>query len=128
MLKIRLQRAGRRNLPIYRVVVAEASAPVKGKFIKKLGFYNPIAKKITLDAEAILSWLNKGAKPSNTLARLMLKQGIKHKEIIYIKRKARNPKDIKQTPIETAKKLDAIKTAPVDEQKIENEKIIDKGS
>lgn len=95
MLKIRLQRAGRRNLPHYRVVLADAHAPVKGKFIKKLGYYDPGTKKLGLDKEAVLSWLNRGAKPSNTAARLLLKEGLKHKHIFYVKAK---PKPIKSSP------------------------------
>lgn len=115
MLKIRLQRAGRRNLPHYRVVLAEASAPVKGKFIKKLGYYNPIAKNVGLDKEAILSWLAKGAKPSNTMSRLLLKEGVKHKQIEYIKKKPKETKK-KAQAAQTAQIEQKQKPAPVEEQ------------
>ena len=74
MLKIRLQRVGRRNLMLYRIVVAEQTAPVKGKFIAKIGTYNPKTKIITLNKEAVLRWLNFGAQPTNTISKLFKKE------------------------------------------------------
>ncbi len=97
MLKIRLQRAGRRNLPDYRVVVAEHTAPVKGKFVAKLGYYNPNRATFVLDKQAALNWLDKGAKPSDRMARLMKHLGLEHNSITIHKRPARKPKkDLKQ--------------------------------
>ncbi|PIP51170.1 30S ribosomal protein S16 [Candidatus Berkelbacteria bacterium CG_4_10_14_0_8_um_filter_35_9_33_8] len=81
MLKIRLQRVGRRNLVLYRIVVAEQTAPVKGKFIAKIGTYNPKTKIITLNKEAVLRWLNFGAQPTNTISKLFKKEKIEHKLI-----------------------------------------------
>lgn len=84
MLKIRLTRTGRKNRPHYRLVVAEHSAPVKGKFIAILGSYDPLNKKVQLKKDEIIAWMNKGAKPSNTVAKLLKKQGIKHKSIVIV--------------------------------------------
>lgn len=78
MLKIRLQRTGRENKPFYRIVVAEHAAPVKAKYVDLLGFYNPIAnpRVFKIDLEKAKGWISKGAKPSNTVARLMKGEGI----------------------------------------------------
>lgn len=81
MLKIRLQRVGRRNLALYRIVVADKTAPVKGKFIAKIGTYNPKTKDTSLVKEDVLKWLNVGAKPTNTVSKLLLTNKIQHKLI-----------------------------------------------
>jgi small subunit ribosomal protein S16 len=82
VLTIRLQRSGRENIPFYRVVLADHHRPVKGKFIEKLGYYNPLAKpwKLEVDTERILEWIKKGAQPSSTMARLLKAQGVKDME------------------------------------------------
>ncbi len=76
MLKIRLSRAGARKYPFYRIVVAEASAPRDGKFIEKLGTYNPLLdhendERLRLVEDRIHHWLSKGAKPTDRVARLL---------------------------------------------------------
>lgn len=78
MLRIRLQRKGRRNLPAYRIVVAEHSDPVKGKFIEILGHYLPIRdpKVFEFKEERIRHWVSVGAQPSQTVARLLKKYGM----------------------------------------------------
>ena len=81
MLKIRLQRVGRRNLALYRIVVAEKTAPVKGKFIAKIGTYNPKTKNTTFIKEDVLKWLNAGAIPTNTVSKLLVNNKIDHKLI-----------------------------------------------
>lgn len=75
MLAIRLSRTGRRNLANYRIVVAEKSAPVKGKFLEVIGHYNPIStpKQFVAKTDRIEYWISKGAKPSPTLASLTKK-------------------------------------------------------
>lgn len=91
MLVIRLRRIGKKNKPTYRVVVAEHSYPVNGKFTADLGFYNPHTKGIGLKVEDVKLWLSKGAKPSNTIARLLLAEKIKHPSVVFKKRN-RKPK------------------------------------
>ena len=73
-LKIRLSRAGSKKRPVYRVVVADSRFPRDGRFIEKVGLYNPLLKKddpnrVQLDFEKIKSWIDKGAKPTDKLAR-----------------------------------------------------------
>lgn len=82
MLKIRLRRSGRKHEPSYRIVVAEETSPIQGKFIAQLGHYNPKSKALVLNKDEATDWMNKGAKPSNTVAKLMEKEKMKHKSIV----------------------------------------------
>ncbi len=70
-LSIRLARFGAKKKPFYRVVTADKRAPRDGAFIEKLGHYNPQTKDFTLDQARYDSWVNEGAKPSDTVARLV---------------------------------------------------------
>ena len=78
MLKIRLRRTGAKKKPSYRVVVAESTAPRDGRFIEILGHYNPRTQPTTfqVDAEKVRGWLQKGAQPTDRVARLLSKSGI----------------------------------------------------
>jgi small subunit ribosomal protein S16 len=78
LLRIRLSRVGKKKQPAYRVVVADARAARDGAYVDVLGFYNPIAqpKVIEIDEAKAKDWLNKGAQPSETVARLFNLKGI----------------------------------------------------
>jgi len=76
MLRIRLTRRGKRNQAFFRLVVAEAKRPIKGRFIENLGFFNPHTKETKLISERILYWLAVGAKPSVTVHNLLIKHSI----------------------------------------------------
>jgi len=78
LLVIRLQRAGRKKTPFYRVVVAQKSAPVKGRFVERVGHYDPLStpKTIVLNSDRIGHWISVGATPSDTVARMLVKNGI----------------------------------------------------
>lgn len=76
MLKIRLRRRGKNKYATYRVVVAEHSAPVKGRFVADLGFYNPHTKELSLKKEDVASWMSKGAQASATMHNLMVNHKI----------------------------------------------------
>ncbi|MBM3272468.1 30S ribosomal protein S16 [Candidatus Kaiserbacteria bacterium] len=68
MLKIRMQRTGRTKMPTYRIVVAEhTSGPKAGKFVEKIGSYNPKTKERILNEERAKYWLSVGAQPSDTI-------------------------------------------------------------
>ena len=76
MLKIRLSMGGAKKRPVYKIVVADSRSPRDGRFIEKVGFFNPLlpkAKKdrITLQVERIKHWLSKGAKPTLRVARIL---------------------------------------------------------
>lgn len=75
MLKIKLQRIGKRNQPGYRIVVAEGRSKLTGAYIDLLGTYNPRTEPstITLDSEKYKQWLKKGAQPTDTV-RLLAKK------------------------------------------------------
>lgn len=82
MLRIRLRRTGKKHQPYFRIVVAEHSTALTGKYAASVGHYNPRTKELTLDTAAAIEWMNKGAKPSNTVARLLKKEGVKHNSIV----------------------------------------------
>lgn len=77
MLVIRLSRKGRRNHPMYRIVVAEHTNPTDGKFVEVVGAYNPVAadQPLSVEKDRVEHWMSQGAKPSNTVARLLNKVG-----------------------------------------------------
>jgi small subunit ribosomal protein S16 len=80
-LKIRLARGGAKKRPFYRVVVAEATAPRDGRFIERLGTYNPIlprdhADRVKLDTDRIQHWLSVGAKPTDRVLRFLDAAGL----------------------------------------------------
>jgi len=81
VVRMRLQRFGCRNLPFYRIVVADARAPRDGKFLENLGTYNPIpmkdmTKEITANGDRVRYWLSVGAQPSDRVAWLLGKVGL----------------------------------------------------
>lgn len=76
MLKIRLQRVGRKNDPSFRVVVLESTqGPKAGKHIDQVGFYNAVTKQKTLDTEKAKYWISKGAQPSDTVYNMLVASG-----------------------------------------------------
>lgn len=114
MLVIRLQRTGRENTPTYRLVVAEKARPVKGKFLEILGHYLPAGKPAVFkhNDERIQHWMGKGAIPSDTVARLLRRDGAKDMDK-YIARytKKRNKK---APPEEAAAPAPAAAVAPAE--------------
>ena len=76
--KIRLQRHGSKKRPFYFIVVADSRSPRDGKFIQKLGTYNPltIPATVQLDRHKALEWLNKGATPTDTVRRILSFKGV----------------------------------------------------
>ena len=84
MLAIRFRRVGKKQKPTYRIVVAEHTLPLDGKFTQDLGWYNPHTKEIKINKEEVIKWLDNGAKPSNTVARLLEKEKINHKQVVVI--------------------------------------------
>ena len=76
MLKLRLQRTGRKKKPTYRVIAIEHNRRRNGKPVEYLGYYNPLTKESSFDVENIKKWLSYGAKPSMTVSSLFLKSKI----------------------------------------------------
>jgi small subunit ribosomal protein S16 len=94
LLKIRLSRTGKKTQPSFRIVVAEHSNAVKGKYLELVGHYVPAAqpKQIDLKKDRIEHWLSKGAKPSDTVAVLLKKQGFANMEIYMDQREKKRKK------------------------------------
>ncbi len=94
MLVIRLQRTGRENLPTYRIVVAEKRKPVKGKFLEIIGHYLPARdpKVLEVNGKRAEEWIKKGAVPSDTVARLLKKQGLKDMDKYILRYTKQRPK------------------------------------
>lgn len=80
--KIRLQRFGKKGKPFYHVVVADARSPRDGKFIERLGSYNPNTNPATIDInfDQTLDWVNKGAQPTDTCRAILSYKGILYKK------------------------------------------------
>ncbi|WP_370931416.1 30S ribosomal protein S16 [Bartonella sp. DGB1] len=80
-LKIRLSRAGSKKRPYYHIVVADVRAPRDGRFIERLGFWNPMlpkdAERVVLEKERIGYWLANGAQPTDRVARFLSDAGIR---------------------------------------------------
>ena len=76
--RIRLQRHGKKNQPFYHIVVADGRAPRDGKFIEKLGTYNPLTNPATIDLnfDSAVEWIKNGAQPSDTARRILSYKGV----------------------------------------------------
>ena len=77
-VRIRLQRHGRKKRPFYRLVAADSRSQRDGRFIERLGYYNPLTEpaEIVINEEKALQWLRNGAQPSDTAKSLLSKVGI----------------------------------------------------
>ena len=81
MLVIRMARAGTKKRPVYHIVVADSRSPRDGRFIERLGFFNPLLPKekterLKLDLEKVKTWMTKGAQPSDRVMRFLDAAGI----------------------------------------------------
>ena len=81
-VKLRLQRKGRKKAPFYHIVVADARAPRDGKFIEKIGTYNPMTSPATinLNNDVAYEWLEKGAQPTDTVRAILSFKGVMYKK------------------------------------------------
>ena len=83
-MKLRLARAGSKRRPVYRIVAADSRQPRDGRFLEKLGMYNPLLPKddetrVTMDVERVQHWLDQGAQPTDRVARFLEAAGVKPK-------------------------------------------------
>ena len=130
MLKMRLSMGGTKKRPVYKIVVADSRFPRDGRFIEKLGFFNPLLPKdkkerMGLDIERIKYWLGQGARPTTRVARILGEN-----EIVPMPAKGNNPqkaipkKDRKKEGEDSEVKVEAPKEeakaeAPKEEAKAE---------
>jgi small subunit ribosomal protein S16 len=113
MLKIRLSMGGAKKRPVYKIVIADSRFPRDGRFIEKVGFFNPLlpkAKKerINLEVERIKHWISKGAKPTLRVSRILGEA-----EVLPMPPKGNNP--LKAIPKKDRKKDEADGEKPVAE-------------
>lgn len=107
-LKIRLARGGAKKRPYYRIVVADARSPRDGRFIDRIGTFNPLLAKdaenrVTLDVEKAKAWLEKGAQPTDRVARFLDAQGLLKREARNNPKKAEPGKKAQERAAEKAK-------------------------
>src|SRR5215212_5731903 len=122
-LSIRLTRGGAKKRPYYRIVVADSRAPRDGRFIEKLGSYNPLLAKdsperVKLDAERISHWLSVGAQPSDRVLRFLDAAGIRERPARNNPNKAEPGEKAKERAEERAKRAadaEAAVNAPPEE-------------
>ena len=96
-LKLRLARAGTKKRPVYRVVVADSRSPRDGRFIEKIGHYNPILpaehpERLTIDGERAKYWLGNGAQPTDRVTLLLARLGLVEKPAQKVNAKKAEPK------------------------------------
>ncbi len=77
-VKLRLKRMGSKQKPFYRIIVADSRSPRDGRFIATVGTYNPLLaeNKYTVKEEEIISWLNNGAQPTDTVKSILVQTGV----------------------------------------------------
>jgi small subunit ribosomal protein S16 len=100
MLVIRLFRTGKKNQPFFKIVVVDKrKSSIKGPYLEKVGFYNPLTKEKMLKKERVKYWLSVGAKPSATVHNLLISQKIiEGKKIPLEKKPLIKEKSAKETP------------------------------
>ena len=108
-LKIRLARGGSKKRPYYHVVVADARSPRDGRFLEKVGSWNPMlakddAKRIELDADRIKHWLDNGAQPTDRVLRFLDEAGVAKREAKSNPEKAKPGKKAQERAAEKAQK------------------------
>ena len=115
-LSIRLSRGGSKKRPYYRVVVADARSPRDGRFIEKIGTYNPLLGKdsperIKLDTERAAHWLKMGAQPTDRVARFLDATGVKERPARNNPNKGKPGEKATERAEERAEKLKAAEEA-----------------
>ena len=124
-LKIRLSRGGSKKRPFYKIVVAEALSPRDGKFIERLGSYNPMvakdhAERMVLNVERAKYWISKGAQPTLRVAKMLSSDGLVKAPVIREQPiKSAPGKKRQEREAEAAEKLAAAEEAPAAESPAE---------
>ncbi len=123
MLKIRFFRVGKKHQPLFKIVVTDKRKPPKGgRFVEEVGFWNPLKKKKVLKKERIEYWLSKGAKPSDSVYNLLVREKILEGAKIPVHKKKKKKKE----KVETKEKVSPSPLAKGEGLKSEPEKEIKK--
>lgn len=127
MLKIRLQRVGKKKKPAYRFVVSESSKDLYGKHLEILGHYDPFTKVIEVKKDRIQYWISVGAQPSPTAHNLLVDQNVINKPKVVASKGKKKKKDGEDSSDgASAKSKEKVETKPTTEVKAEEK--VDKKS
>ena len=119
-MKIRLARGGSKKRPFYRIVAADSRMPRDGRFIEKLGTYNPLLPKdsedrVKMDIDRIKHWLEQGAQPTDRISRMLEAAGVVDKKERSNPNKAKPGKKAQERAEEKAAKAAEAAEAPAEE-------------
>ena len=119
-MKIRLARGGSKKRPFYRIVAADSRMPRDGRYIEKLGTYNPLLPKdseerVKMDIDAVKAWLDKGAQPTDRVSRMLEAAGVLEKKERNNPKKA-EPGDKAKARAEEKAEKEAAANAPAEEE------------
>ena len=138
--KLRLQRRGRKNYPFYQIIVADSRAPRDGKYIERIGSYNPNTHPatITLDFDRALYWLQVGAEPTDTVRNILSDEGVLMKKHLLggvtkgafdeaeAEKRFEAWKNNKQQAVQSAKSKDDEKKRAEEKARLDAEKEVNK--
>jgi small subunit ribosomal protein S16 len=118
-MKIRLARGGSKKRPFYRIVAADSRMPRDGRFIEKLGTYNPLLPKdseerVKMNMERIQYWIGQGAQPTDRIARMLEAAGVREKTDRANPRKGAPGKKAQERAEEKAAKAQSASEAPAE--------------
>ncbi len=120
-MKIRLARGGSKKRPFYRIVAADSRMPRDGRFIEKLGTYNPLLPKdsedrVQMNMERVKYWLDQGAQPTDRISRFLEAAGVAEKKERNNPKKAEPGKKAQERAEEKANKAAEAEAAPAEEE------------
>ena len=129
-LKIRLARGGAKKRPFYRIVVAEASAPRDGRYVERVGTYNPMVPKdheqrLTLNGERISFWMSKGAQPTERVHKMLASAGLMVAPALRDQPKKSAPGKKRAEREAAAAEAAAAEAAPAAEEAVAEEAVVD---
>ena len=124
MLIIRFLRVGKKNQPSFKVVVTDKrNSPRGGRFVEEVGFYNPLTKEKVLKKERVKYWIGQGAKPSDTVHNLLVKEGVLKTAKIPKHKKSKKKKESEEAPKAEPPKVEPPKAEVLKEKAPKEEEV-----
>ena len=114
---------GRKKKPFYRIVVMDSRTRRDGRYLDKVGYYNPVAKpaEVSIDKDKVLEWLKKGAEPSQTVFNLLQKEGIALDWHLIRNKASEQVRNVELQKWELSKKVRETKITEAKEEKVQEE-------